>query len=66
MTEPTRHIMILAGEPSGDFHGGALVGSLRQLCPGVRITGIGGKAMAGQGADLFFPLTSCQPWALFK
>lgn len=56
MTERSRHIMILTGEPSGDFHGGTLVQSLKQLCPGVRITGIGGKAMAGQGADIFFPI----------
>lgn len=56
MTERHRHIMILAGEPSGDFHGAALVRSLKQLCPGIRITGIGGKAMAAQGAALFFPI----------
>nr|WP_320192431.1 lipid-A-disaccharide synthase [uncultured Desulfobacter sp.] len=66
MTEPTRHIMILAGEPSGDFHGGALVRSLRQLCPGVRITGIGGKAMAGQGADIFFPIEKLSAMGLVQ
>lgn len=56
MTEHPPHIMIIAGEPSGDFHGAALVRSLKQLCTGTRITGIGGKAMAGQGADIFFPI----------
>lgn len=48
--------MILTGEPSGDFHGAALVRSLNRLCPGIRITGIGGKAMAEQGAEIFFPI----------
>ncbi|WP_020588831.1 lipid-A-disaccharide synthase [Desulfobacter curvatus] len=66
MTERTRHIMILAGEPSGDFHGAALVRSLKQLCPGVRITGIGGKAMAGQGADIFFPIEKLSAMGLVQ
>jgi len=48
--------MVLAGEPSGDFHGAALVRALKSLSPGTRITGIGGKEMAGQGADIFFPI----------
>lgn len=48
--------MILTGEPSGDFHGAALVQQLKQQSPGIRITGIGGAAMAGQGAELFYPI----------
>ncbi len=58
--------MILAGEPSGDFHGAALVRSLKQLCPGIRITGIGGKAMAGQGADIFFPIDKLSAMGLVQ
>ncbi len=50
------HVMILTGEPSGDFHAAPLIRSLNALIPGVRITGIGGPAMAGQGAELFFPI----------
>nr|WP_321398970.1 lipid-A-disaccharide synthase [uncultured Desulfobacter sp.] len=66
MTERPRHVMILAGEPSGDFHGGALVRSLKQLCPGIRITGIGGKAMADQGADIFFPIDKLSAMGLVQ
>ena len=66
MNKQTRHIMILAGEPSGDFHGAALVRSLKQLCPGTRITGIGGKAMAGQGADIFFPIDKLSAMGLVQ
>nr|WP_319493191.1 lipid-A-disaccharide synthase [uncultured Desulfobacter sp.] len=66
MTERPRHVMILAGEPSGDFHGGALVGSLKQLCPGIRISGIGGKAMADQGADIFFPIDKLSAMGLVQ
>ena len=64
--ENTRHIMILAGEPSGDFHGAALVRSLKQLCPGIRITGLGGKDMAGQGADIFFPIDKLSAMGLVQ
>lgn len=60
------HIMILAGEPSGDFHGAALVRSLKQLCPDIRITGIGGKAMAEQGADIFFPIDKLSAMGLVQ
>lgn len=66
MAERSRHIMILAGEPSGDFHGAALVRSLKQLCPGIRITGIGGNAMADQGADLFFPIDKLSAMGLVQ
>jgi len=58
--------MILAGEPSGDFHGAALVGALKQLCPGIRITGIGGKAMADQGTDIFFPIDKLSAMGLVQ
>ncbi|WP_414646500.1 lipid-A-disaccharide synthase, partial [Desulfobacter sp. UBA2225] len=66
MSEGNRHIMILAGEPSGDFHGAALVRALKQLCPGIRITGIGGKAMAEQGADMFFPIEKLSAMGLVQ
>ena len=58
--------MILAGEPSGDFHGAALVKSLKQLSPAIRITGIGGKSMAEQGADLFFPIEKLSAMGLVQ
>ena len=66
MTERPRHIMILAGEPSGDFHGASLVRSLKRLCPGIRITGIGGNAMADQGADIFFPIDKLSAMGLVE
>ena len=56
MKEPPSsfHIMILAGEPSGDLHGANLVKNLKQLDPLLKITGIGGDGMASQGMELFF------------
>ena len=42
-------VFILAGEPSGDRLGGALMAGLKQLAPGVSFDGIGGALMAEQG-----------------
>ena len=39
-----RHVMILAGEASGDAHAAAFVEQLKQLEPGIRCTGMGSKA----------------------
>ncbi len=66
MNKHPGQIMILAGEPSGDFHGAALVRALKQGCPGIRITGIGGNAMAGQGADIFFPIDKLSAMGLVQ
>ena len=48
---------LIAGEPSGDKLGGALMAGLRQLAPGVTFDGIGGEAMAAQGLQSRFPMS---------
>ncbi|MDF1535054.1 MAG: lipid-A-disaccharide synthase [bacterium] len=47
-----RRVMIFAGEASGDMYGGLLAGALRGSDPGLRLSGIGGDAMAAAGVDL--------------
>ncbi|MBY6134514.1 lipid-A-disaccharide synthase [Nocardioides marinus] len=49
-------VFILAGEPSGDRLGAALMAGLRQLAPGVQFDGIGGALMAEQGLVSRFPM----------
>ena len=49
-----KKIMIIAGEPSGDLHGANVVRALKERQPDVRISGIGGDAMARAGMDLQF------------
>jgi lipid-A-disaccharide synthase len=51
-----RHIMILTGEPSGDFHAGTLIKAMRKADPDLYISGIGGPCMEAQHAQLFFPI----------
>jgi lipid-A-disaccharide synthase len=45
-------VLILAGEASGDYHASALVRDLRKLSPEIRISGIGGDALAESGMTL--------------
>lgn len=48
---------LIAGEPSGDKLGGALMAGLHQLAPGARFDGIGGVDMAAQGLNSRFPMS---------
>jgi lipid-A-disaccharide synthase len=53
----TVFIFFIAGEPSGDALGGALIAALRQRTGGrLRIAGIGGERMRDQGLDSLVPL----------
>ncbi len=54
--EKNRHIMILTGEPSGDFHAQALIKAMKLRKPDLYITGIGGPCMKAQNVELFFPI----------
>jgi len=47
-------LMIIAGETSGDLHGGQLVKELKALDPGLEIFGIGGDRMRAGGMELFY------------
>ena len=50
-------IYIIAGEPSGDALGGALIAALRErVGEGLRVAGIGGERMREQGVESRVPL----------
>src|SRR5260370_11506591 len=56
-TDAMPFLFIIAGEPSGDALGAALIAALRERTPGrLRIAGIGGEAMAEQGLASPLPL----------
>jgi lipid-A-disaccharide synthase len=48
--------MILAGEASGDLHGGPLARALRARRPEISLVGFGGKAMRQAGVDVRFDI----------
>jgi lipid-A-disaccharide synthase len=50
-------IFVIAGEPSGDKLGAALMAGLRELAPDTRFTGVGGEGMAAQGLTSLFPMS---------
>jgi lipid-A-disaccharide synthase len=47
---------LIAGEPSGDQLGAALMAGLRELVPDAEFVGIGGEAMTAQGLQSLFPM----------
>lgn len=50
--------MLVAGEPSGDALGGALMAALKDITNGaVELTGVGGPRMIGEGLSSLFPMT---------
>ncbi|MBD3375593.1 lipid-A-disaccharide synthase [candidate division KSB1 bacterium] len=50
----SKKIMIIAGEASGDHHGGALVRELNHQHAGLEIFGVGGDSMQSAGMELFY------------
>ncbi|MCP4488896.1 MAG: lipid-A-disaccharide synthase [Gammaproteobacteria bacterium] len=56
MTKP--HIMILAGEASGDAHAAEFIEQLKQINPDIRLTGMGSHSMRKAGVDLIFDSAS--------
>jgi lipid-A-disaccharide synthase len=49
-------LFLIAGEPSGDRLGAALMAGLKELVPGVVFTGVGGPAMQAEGLESLFPM----------
>ena len=48
------HVMILAGEASGDAHAAEFVEQLKLEQPDIEVSGMGGQAMQKAGVDVFF------------
>jgi lipid-A-disaccharide synthase len=56
--DPAPFLYIIAGEPSGDVLGAALIAALRERTAGrLRVAGIGGEEMAAQGVQSLVPLS---------
>lgn len=47
---------LIAGEPSGDRLGAALMAGLRQLVPEIEFLGVGGPLMQAEGIESLFPM----------
>ncbi|CUX82371.1 MAG: lipid-A-disaccharide synthase LpxB [Roseibaca calidilacus] len=51
------NIFLIAGEPSGDALGAALMAGFAELVPGCRFAGVGGEGMAEAGLTSLFPMS---------
>ena len=49
-------LYLLAGEPSGDKLGGALMAGLKTLAPDIEFHGVGGPCMQAEGMESLFPM----------
>ena len=50
----SQKLLIIAGEPSGDHHGGDLALELQKTMPDVKLLGIGGDHMRSAGVELLY------------
>jgi lipid-A-disaccharide synthase len=53
----SKHVMIVAGEASGDLHGAELARELLSLNSGLTLSGIGGSGMSGVGVTLHYDIS---------
>ena len=54
MSGGSNRFLIVAGEASGDIHGGALVQALKKHDPSCEFHGLGGNCMRKEGVKTFF------------
>jgi lipid-A-disaccharide synthase len=59
-------LLTVAGELSGDAHGGALLAGLRQRLPALDVSGIGGPQMLAAGLQPLYPLSELQVHGLLE
>ena len=57
MGTPSKHIIIIAGEASGDMRAAGLSRALKELDPSLRLSGIGGEYMCQAGVECFTDIT---------
>jgi len=61
-----KRFFLIAGEPSGDALGAALMKGLRALSPDVTFTGVGGPLMQAEGMDSLFPMEELSVMGLLE
>lgn len=59
-------VFLVAGEPSGDRLGGALMEGLKTLLPDVEFSGVGGPMMEAQGLSSQFPMSELSVMGLVE
>jgi len=65
VTAPLR-VLLVAGEPSGDLHGAALVRALRRRVPELDVSGIGGECLRAAGMRILIDTASVTTMGLVE
>jgi len=60
------HIMLLAGETSGDAHAAAVVSEIKKIQDNILFTGMGGHEMQKAGVEIFFDSARIAVMGLFE
>ena len=62
MTMSNKHIIIIAGEASGDLHAAHLVNELKKIDPTLTFSGLGGSKMQDSGVKIYHEIgrASCR------
>ncbi len=58
MGQPQKHLVIVAGEASGDIHAAHLVDELKKLDPSLTFSGVGGPRLQASGVALYKDISS--------
>ncbi|CAI2717184.1 lipid-A-disaccharide synthase [Nitrospina watsonii] len=66
MTASAQRLLIVAGEASGDLHGGNLVTAMKQRHPGLAFQGVGGHHMQSAGVETLFDIQRMGGMGLFE
>jgi lipid-A-disaccharide synthase len=59
-------LFVVAGEVSGDTHGGNLVRALRELRPELSVRAVGGGCLRSAGAEVLFPMEELSAMGLWE
>lgn len=60
-----KHLFIVCGEPSGELHAAGLARCIKELNPGIKISGVGGPLLANAGVSLLYDIKGLAVFGLF-
>lgn len=66
MPQASKKIMIIAGEPSGDFIAGQLMRALKKKDPSLIFDGVGGQHMQAEGLHSIYPIEDLSIMGFFE